>query len=113
MKNSCCEYCFIPEGKKTIANYFDTMKVWTKNVRKGFFKLVVGDCPLETLETHVFNEEKYIFNHYFKCACDCYCRSGICIRSTVPILKRLRTLPENLVSEYKTKEDVIIGEDYV
>ena len=107
-----CKYCSIPEKKFAISDYFETISKWTKYVDKGIFKLVVGDCPLKDLSKHVSKEEKQTYYHYFKCTCGNYCRSGVYIRSSVPILEKLDKLPDDLISSYKMKTNIVIGNDY-
>ena len=113
MSDNNCKHCFIPNRKLKISDYFNTLSKWSKYVDTGIFKLIVGDCPLTDLEKHISSEKKYIYYHYFKCKCGKFCRSGICIRSTIPILEKMDEIPNDLISKYKLKEDIIIGDDYL
>lgn len=113
LQQDLCSFCRIPEKELDTSDYFDTLAVWTENIKNRVFKLVVGDCPLEDLEKHISKEEKYTYYHYFKCSCGNYCRSGVCIRSSVPILERMDKLPRDLIATYKKMDNSVIGEDYL
>ena len=86
MKNKCT-YCEIPQRKLTIDDYFEKMSLWRKYVNQGILKFIGGDTPLENFEEEISKEEKYTYYHYFECNCGNFINTGICVRSSVPILE--------------------------
>src|SRR5690606_6261542 len=49
-------------------------------------------------------EEKFAYYHYFKCDCGNYIRTGVCIRSSVPILEYIDELPIGIDKELQLLE---------
>lgn len=88
-----CSYCEIPERKLNSKDYFDKMTLWRRYVDEGIFKFIGGDSSLVSLEETISNEEKYAYYHYFECSCGTYIKTGVCIRSSVPILEHINSLP--------------------
>ncbi|MBV7441314.1 hypothetical protein KRX57_07765 [Weeksellaceae bacterium TAE3-ERU29] len=91
--NKDCEYCTIPNRELTFEDYFDKIELWRKYVTKGLFKFKGGDTSLEDLEEEFYEGEKYVYYHYFECNCGNYIRTGVCVRSSVPILEYIDELP--------------------
>jgi len=94
-----CSHCEIPERKLNSNDYFDKMKLWRRYVDEGIFKFIGGDSSLESFEEAISKEEKYIYYHYFECSCGTYIRTGVCIRSSVPILEHINSLPSEIRKE--------------
>jgi hypothetical protein len=89
-----CKYCLIPNRKLTSKDYFEKMVLWRQYVSENLFEFKGGDCLLDNLEEEILNEEKYVYYHYFKCNCGRIIRSGVCIRSSEPILEYIEELPK-------------------
>ncbi|MDO6820724.1 hypothetical protein [Zobellia sp. 1_MG-2023] len=92
-----CTYCEIPNRVLNTEDYFDKIAIWRNYVNHGIMEYLGGDCPLESIEEKVENEEKYAFYHNFRCSCGTYLRSGISIRSSVPILERVEEKADNSI----------------
>lgn len=92
MKDSC-KYCAIPNRELTSKDYFDKMILWRQYVNDGLLKFEGRDTSLENFEEEISKEVKFAYYHYFKCKCGNYIRSGVCIRSSVPILEHIDELP--------------------
>lgn len=92
--NKRCKYCIIPDRELNSKDYFDKMTLWRQ--KDGLFKFIRGDTPFENLEEVISKEEKYAYYHYFECNCGTYIRSGVCIRSSVPILEYIDVLPSGI-----------------
>ncbi len=91
--NKSCKYCAIPNRELTAKDYFDKIELWSQYVNKGHFKFKGGDTSLEDLKEEISREEKFAYYHYFECDCGNYIRTGICIRSSTPILEYIDVLP--------------------
>ncbi|HLV42465.1 MAG TPA: hypothetical protein VKY37_09310 [Brumimicrobium sp.] len=93
-----CSYCDLPKGDLNYKDYFEKIALWRQYVNEGIFKFIGGDTALETLEEEVFKEEKYVYYHFFECTCGSFLRTGICIRSSIPILEHIKSLPSELAT---------------
>lgn len=91
-----CKYCDLPNRKLTSIDYFEKLALWRKYVKDNLFEFKGGDTLLENFEEEISKEEKYVYYHYFKCNCGNIIRSGVCIRSSVPILEYIKKLPKEL-----------------
>ena len=91
-----CTYCEIPDRKLNTKDYFDKMSLWRQYVDDGLLKFKGGDTSLENFEEEISIEDKYIYYHYFECNCGTYIRAGVCIRSSVPLLEHLDSLPSEI-----------------
>lgn len=91
--NERCKYCIIPDGELISKDYFDKMTLWRQYLKDGLFEFMGGDTPLENFEEVISKEEKYAYYNYSECSCGTYIRSGVCIRSSVPILEYIDALP--------------------
>ena len=94
--NKGCEYCEIPKRELKWIDFFEKMVLWRKYVNDGLFKFKGGDSKLENFEEEISREQKYVYYYYFKCNCGTYIRSGVCIRSSIPILEYLKSLPKEI-----------------
>ena len=94
--NNRCKYCEIPDRELNAKDYFDKMSLWRQYVNDGLLKFIGGDTALENFEEAISREDKYIYYHYFECDCGIYIQAGVCIRSSVPILKHLDSLPSEI-----------------
>ena len=103
MKKSC-KYCAIPNRKLTSKDYFDKIELWGQYVNEGLFEFKGGDTSLEYLKEEIYREEKFAYYHYFKCDCGNYIRTGVCIRSSVPILEYIDELPIGIDKELQNIE---------
>jgi hypothetical protein len=88
-----CEYCEIPKRELNTTDYFNQMILWRQYVKDGNLKFKGGDSSLENFEEEISKEEKYVYYHYFECICGNYIKSGVSIRSSVPILEHIDKLP--------------------
>ncbi len=82
-----CEFCKIPNRKLNTNDYFEKLSLWKDYVSQGIFKFIKGDTSLENLEEEIYNENKYVYYHYFECKCGKKIKTGICIRSSVPLIE--------------------------
>ncbi len=89
--NQECNYCKIPKRELNTDDYFEKMSLWRDYVNNGIFKFCGGDTPLETFEKEISKEEKYVYYHFFECTCGNKIRTGVCIRSSVPIIEYLES----------------------
>ena len=88
-----CKYCTIPDRELNTKDYFDKMILWRQYVNDGHLKFKGGDTSLENFEEEISREEKFIYYHYFECDCGNFIKSGVCIRSSVPILEYIDKIP--------------------
>ena len=88
-----CKYCLIPNRQLTTTDYFEKMVLWRQYVKENLFEFKGGDSSLENFEDEISREDKFAYYHYFKCNCGKTIRSGISIRSSVPILEYIDKLP--------------------
>ena len=88
-----CKYCIIPNKELTTKDYFEKMTLWQQYVKEKIFEFKGGDCSLENFKEEISREEKYVYYHFFKCNCGKTIRSGVCIRSSVPLLEYIDNLP--------------------
>lgn len=93
-----CIYCEIPDRKLSTKDYFDKINLWREYVDNGFLEFLGGDSSLENLEATISKEEKYAYYHYFKCICGNYIKTGVCIRSSVPLLEHVNSIPGKLTN---------------
>lgn len=91
-----CKYCAIPHRQLTLEDYFEKMNLWRQYVKENLFNFIGGDCSLENFEEEISKEEKYSYYHYFVCNCGKIIKSGVCIRSSIPILQYINKLPKKL-----------------
>tara|TARA_R110002033_G_scaffold168962_2_gene209074 strand:+ start:143 stop:1027 length:885 start_codon:yes stop_codon:yes gene_type:complete len=106
--NKSCKYCTLPNRELTSKDYFDKIELWREYVNKGLFEFKGGDTSIENLEAEISKEEKFTYYHYFECNCGNYIRTGVCIRSSSPILEYIDKLPigiENSLLNRKKKID--------
>lgn len=88
-----CSYCYIPKRELNSQDYFNKMNLWRQFVNKGIFRFVRGDTPIENFDEIISKELKYVYYHYFECKCGTLIRAGVCIRSSVPILEHIESIP--------------------
>lgn len=101
--NNACGICTPLKSKPELADYFKTIKKWKEYVLNGKFEFIAGDCPLEDIEEHFYNEDLYTIMHYFKCECGKFYRAGACIRSTVPIVEEIDAISKDLEKRFLGK----------
>jgi len=87
--NNKCTFCRIPDRELNTKDYFDKMKLWRQFVTEGLMKFKGGDTSLEKFEEEISRELKYTYYHYFECNCGRSIKTGVCIRSSVPIIEYL------------------------
>ena len=93
--NKECSYCEIPRRELNSQDYFDKMYLWRQFVEEGTFKFIRGDTPIENFDEIISKEEKYVYYHYFECKCGSLIRAGVCIRSSVPVLEHIESMPSD------------------
>tara|TARA_R110000764_G_scaffold2178_1_gene9359 strand:+ start:1265 stop:2149 length:885 start_codon:yes stop_codon:yes gene_type:complete len=101
-----CKYCAIPNRELTSKDYFDKIELWSRYVKEGLFEFKGGDTSLADLREEISREEKFAYYHYFKCDCGNYIRTGVCIRSSVPILEYINELPAEIDKDLQNLEKV-------
>lgn len=88
-----CKFCLIPNRQLTTKDYFEKMILWRQYVKENLFEFKGGDCLLDKFEEEISKEEKYVYYHYFKCSCGKIISSGVCIRSSTPIIEYIDKIP--------------------
>ena len=99
----CCPICFRLPRKPKAEDYFEVISEWASHVDSGRFRLIAGDCPLADIGGHIEREDLFAIEHYFQCECGRYYHSGICIRSSTPILEMLVELPGDFRARFAGK----------
>lgn len=94
--NSKCTYCEIPNRELNSKDYFDKMTLWRQYVQDDIMKYKGGDTPLENFEEIISREEKYVYYNYFECKCGKYIKTGVCIRSSTPIIEYISVFPTDI-----------------
>ncbi len=93
-----CEKCYVlrelfkAAESNSHQNYIPTLAFIKEMVRQERIELFAGDCPIEEVEKHLFDEIHYTISHYFRCkSCEQSFFIGACIRG-MPVYKRINDL---------------------
>jgi len=81
-----CPHCSALLADTDLNMYFSSVRTWHEAVRNGTLVLVGGNSPIDGYVSRVTRETQYIYEHVFKCECSKYLYSGVCIRSSEPVL---------------------------
>lgn len=98
-----CEKCYVlteifkAADSDSHYNYIPSISFIRAMIKQDRLELYAGDCPLEEVEKHLWEEKHYTVCHYLRCTkCNQYFFIGACIRGT-PIYKILGGLAEEKI----------------
>ena len=102
-KKESCPTCSSIETEFLELDYWGAIKLMRKSVEIGKLEFVAGDCPIQDIEKEIEAESQYTYYHYFQCKCGKCFNTGVCIRSSAPIIKVLEGLPDNYMKKLNSR----------
>jgi len=99
-----CKNCYVIEGLFRAAqsnphqNYLPVIAFITALADMKVIELFAGDCPLDEVQKHIWDEGHYTIQHYFRCpSCNEHFYVGACIRGT-PIYKVVKDVEPRILN---------------